>query len=60
MNGCVITVAMAMLLRNIGLYIFYLSTLVGDHLLLRDLGPDGIIFMIICVYYLDFPVILDW
>jgi hypothetical protein len=27
-------------------------------MLLRDLGPYGIIFMTICFYYFDFPVIL--
>jgi hypothetical protein len=57
----VITVAMVMLLRDIGLYgiifitncvcYFRLVISVAMVILLRDFGTYGIIFMIMCVYY---------
>jgi hypothetical protein len=33
--------------------------LVGDGLLLRDLGPYGIMFVAMCVYYFRFLLIID-
>jgi hypothetical protein len=58
MNVRVITVAMVMLLRDFWLYVFYLAFLVGCHLLLRDFGPYGIIFMTVFTT-LDFPVFIN-
>jgi hypothetical protein len=37
------------ILYGISIYIISKFSLVGDHLLLRDFGPYGIIFMNVCV-----------
>jgi hypothetical protein len=58
-NVCVvITLAMVMLLRDLGPYeILFFSVCVVITvvmvMLLRDVGPYGIVFMITCVYYLE-------
>jgi hypothetical protein len=57
----VITVAIVMLLRDFGPYVFYLYVgwLVSDHLLLRYFGTYEIIFRMCVFTTLDLPVILD-
>jgi hypothetical protein len=54
-NVCVITLAMAILLRNLGFMFACLSGF-GDNLLLRNFRPYGILFMIVCVYYHRFSL----